>query len=121
MSRGEALKAPETPVAPEAGGSGAPGGDVPGAPRLIVPAKAFNACYLPYLQAPQRTQIFYGGAGSGKSVFLATRCVLDAMCGRNTLIVRQVARTLRASCFAETQKSIARFGISGLRAKTKRF
>lgn len=83
------------------------------APELLVPGSAFNACYLPYLFAPQRTQIFYGGAGSGKSVFLAARAVLDCLAGRNTLVVRQVARTLRASCFTETQKAAARFGLHG--------
>ena len=36
--------------------------------RVSVPAHAFNACYLPYLTAQQRYQIFFGGAGSGKSV-----------------------------------------------------
>ncbi len=82
------------------------------APQLLVPARAFNAVYLPYLQAPQRVQLFFGGAGSGKSAFLAARAVLDALSGRNTLVVRQVARTLRASCFAEVQKSISRFGLS---------
>jgi phage terminase large subunit len=59
------------------------------------------------VSAGQRTQIFYGGAGSGKSVFLATRMVLDSLTGRNTLVVRQVARTLRSSCFAEARKAIA--------------
>ena len=82
------------------------------APQLLVPARAFNAAYLPYLQSPQRVQLFFGGAGSGKSAFLAARAVLDALSGRNTLVVRQVARTLRASCFAEVQKSISRFGLS---------
>ncbi len=81
--------------------------------RLTVPASAFNACYLPHLLAPQRTQIFFGGAGSGKSVFLAGRCALDAMAGRSTLVVRKVARTLRSSCFAEIGKGIERFGLSG--------
>lgn len=78
---------------------------------LIAPRKAFNAAYLPALTAPQRTQIIFGGAGSGKSVFLATRAILDAMQGRNYLIVRQVARTLRSSCFQEVQKAIARFSL----------
>jgi len=80
-------------------------------PVLSVPASAFNARYLPYLQAQQRTQLFFGGAGSGKSAFLAMRCALDALAGRNTLVVRQVARTLRASCFNEVQKAVARFGL----------
>jgi len=36
-------------------------------PRYLdVPAAAFNACYRPFVSAGQRTQIFYGGAGSGK-------------------------------------------------------
>lgn len=81
-------------------------------PTLHVPKAAFNACYLPHLEARQRTQIFYGGAGSGKSVFLSMRVVLDALCGRNTLVVRQVARSLRASCFTEVQKSIHRLGLA---------
>ncbi len=103
-------------------GAGRAGEDVPGQvslweersrPVLSVPASAFNSCYLPYLQAPQRTQIFFGGAGSGKSVFLAARAVLDALCGRNTLAVRQVARTLGTSCFTEVNKAVARFGLQG--------
>ncbi|NLE69996.1 MAG: PBSX family phage terminase large subunit [Clostridiales bacterium] len=76
-----------------------------------MPPAAFNACYLPHLQASQRLQIFYGGAGSGKSVFLAARALLDCLTGRNTLVVRKVARTLRTSCFAEAQKAMARFGL----------
>jgi len=82
------------------------------APRAIsVPQDSFNACYLPCLSAQQRHQIFFGGAGSGKSVFLASRCALDALTGRNTLIARQVARTLRNSTFNEISKAIARFGL----------
>ena len=83
-------------------------------PVLLVPPEAFNACYLPYLTAQQRTQIFFGGAGSGKSVFLAARVLLDALTGRSTLVVRQVARTLRASCFTEVQKCMERFGLTHL-------
>lgn len=80
--------------------------------RIIVPPGAFNACYRPYLCAKQFRQIFFGGAGSGKSVFLSSRAALDALCGRNTLIVRQVARTLRHSCFNEVLKAAARLGIA---------
>ncbi len=80
-------------------------------PVITIPASAFNARYLPFLQAGQRTQVFFGGAGSGKSAFLAMRCALDALTGRNTLVVRQVARTLRSSCFTEVQKAVARFSL----------
>ena len=65
--------------------------------RIIIPSGAFNQCYRPCLSAGQFRQIYFGGAGSGKSVFLAGRAALDALTGRNTLIVRQVARTLRHS------------------------
>ncbi len=79
--------------------------------RILVPARAINPCYRPFLTATQRVQLYFGGAGSGKSVFLAQRCVLDALCGRNTLVVRQVARTLRTSCFNEVRKAAADLGV----------
>lgn len=81
--------------------------------RLIVPKAAFNEAFLPYLTARERTQLFYGGAGSGKSAFLSARAVLDALCGRNTLVARKVARTLASSCFAEVNKAIRRLGLGG--------
>lgn len=81
--------------------------------RLILPRQALNPVYLPYLEAPQRYQIFFGGASSGKSCFLATRLVLDTLTGRNTLIVRAVARTLKTSCFNEVQKALSRLGLAG--------
>lgn len=79
--------------------------------KILVPGEAINLCYHPYLRAEQFYQIYFGGAGSGKSVFLAGRAVLDALTGRNTLIVRQVARTLRHSCFNEVQKAMNRLGL----------
>ncbi len=80
--------------------------------RLLLPRRALNDVYLPYLSASQRYQLFFGGASSGKSCFLATRLVLDTLQGRNALIVRAVARTLRTSCWNEITKSAARLGLS---------
>ena len=65
-------------------------------PRITLRGDFINRVYRPHLFNEHRYQIFFGGAGSGKSVFLATRCVLDALSGRNTLVVRQVARTLKS-------------------------
>lgn len=74
-----------------------------------------NAAFLPHLNNPTRTQIYYGGSGSGKSVFLAQRCVYDLMRGgRNYLITRQVGRTLRGSVFTEVLKVISEWGVSAL-------
>lgn len=81
--------------------------------KLLLPRGAVNAVYLPYLQSPRRYQIFFGGASSGKSCFLATRAVLDTLQGRSTLVIRQVARTLRTSCWNEIGKAAVRLGLTG--------
>ena len=83
-------------------------------PRITLRGEFLNRAYRPHLQNPHRYQIYFGGAGSGKSVFLATRCVIDTLSGRNTLIVRQVARTLRVSCWNEVNKAIDRLGMRRL-------
>ncbi|MBE5783264.1 MAG: PBSX family phage terminase large subunit [Clostridiales bacterium] len=83
-------------------------------PRLTLRGDFINRVYRPHLENDRRYQIYFGGAGSGKSVFLATRCVLDALRGRNTLIVRHVARTLKSSSWNEVIKAIHRLGLSSL-------
>lgn len=81
----------------------------------IVYPDVINAAYLPYLKDIARVQIFYGGASSGKSVFLAQRDVLDVMAGgRNILVCRQVGRTLRGSVVQEVNKVISRWGLREL-------
>jgi phage terminase large subunit len=75
----------------------------------------FNEVYLPQLENMARTQIYFGGSSSGKSVFLAQRAVWDVMAGgRNYLICRQVGRTLKRSVFAEVKKVINKWGVGGL-------
>lgn len=75
----------------------------------------FNETYKPQLKNTARTQIFYGGSSSGKSVFLAQRCVYDLMRGgRNYLICRQVGRTIRTSVFSEVVRVISRWGVGRL-------
>jgi phage terminase large subunit len=75
----------------------------------------FNPVYLPYLNAPQRTQILFGGSSSGKSVFLAQRAIYDLLRGgRNYLVCRAVGRTIRKSVFNELNKVIADWGLRSL-------
>jgi len=82
---------------------------------VIIPEEAFNDVYLPHLHNLTRTQIYFGGAGSGKSRFVAQRAVYDLMRGgRNYLICRQVGRTLRGSVFTEVCKVILDWGVSEL-------
>lgn len=76
----------------------------------------FNDVYLPHLDNMARTQVFYGGSSSGKSVFVVgQRAVMDIMRGgRNYLICRQVGRTIRNSVFNEVIKVIRNWGVSEL-------
>ena len=70
-----------------------------------------NKVYLPYLNKPQFTQIYYGGSSSGKSYFLAQKIVLDNLKGCNWLVCRNVANTLRNSSFNEVTKAISNMGL----------
>jgi phage terminase large subunit len=89
-------------------------------PEVKIDPAIFNAAYYPHLTNLARTQIFYGGSGSGKSVFIAQRCVFDLMSGgRNYLICRQVGRTIRGSVFTEICKVISMWGVGKLFAVNK--
>ena len=73
-----------------------------------------NDIYLPHLDNFARTQVFYGGSSSGKSWFLAQRCILDVMAGgRNYLVCRQVARTIRSSVFQQVERVIREADLLG--------
>lgn len=71
-----------------------------------------NNIYYDHLENYARTQIFYGGSSSGKSWFLAQRTVTDVLNGgRNYLVCRQVARTLRTSVFQQIERVIRENGL----------
>jgi phage terminase large subunit len=75
----------------------------------------FNAVYLPYITNLTPFQIFYGGSSSGKSVFLAQRCVYDLMVGgRNYLVLRETKNSIRGSVSQEINKVIVNWGVSHL-------
>ncbi|MBQ8044333.1 MAG: PBSX family phage terminase large subunit, partial [Clostridia bacterium] len=66
-----------------------------------------NNVYLPFLYDDTRTQIFFGGSSSGKSVFLGQRVVLDILGGeRNYLITRNIGGTIEKSVFNQVMKTI---------------
>ena len=73
-----------------------------------------NKAYLPYLNATQKTQIFYGGSSSGKSFFLAQRVIIDVLKGRNYLVVRNVGATIRYSVFNQLRITIIDMGLQHL-------
>lgn len=77
-------------------------------PRIVqINKDIYNSVYFPYLEDDTRTQIFFGGSSSGKSVFLAQRTVEDVLRGRNYIVVRNVSNSLRSSTFNEIRKVIS--------------
>lgn len=81
---------------------------------IDVNADAINKVYRDGLTNDRRIQIYFGGASSGKSYFLAQRVVADTINGRNTLVLRNVAKTLRGSCWNEITKAIITSGAAHL-------
>jgi phage terminase large subunit len=84
--------------------------------NVEIDAKIFNPVYLPHLENYARTQIFFGGSSSGKSWFvIGQRAVIDLLRGgRNYLICRAVARTIRTSVFTQMERAIREFGVKDL-------
>jgi phage terminase large subunit len=83
---------------------------------IKIHTRIFNKAFKPYLDNRSRYEIFYGGAGSGKSMFIAQRLVLRAMKekGHKFLIVRKVAKTNRHSTFALIMAILRSWKVLGL-------
>lgn len=81
--------------------------------NLNIDPDVFNEIYLDkaFLNN-NRYQIYFGGSSSGKSYFLAQRCILDVLQGRNYLITRNTAKTIRKSVFNEIIKAISSFELT---------
>ena len=83
---------------------------------IKIHTRIFNKAFRPYLDNRSRYEIFYGGAGSGKSMSIAQRLVLRAMKekGHKFLIVRKVAKTNRHSTFALIMAILRSWKVLGL-------
>jgi phage terminase large subunit len=81
-------------------------------PTIEIDEDVFNPVYIDYLGYVAPLEIYYGGSSSGKSYFLAQRCILDMLRGgHNYLIIRKVALTVRKSVFNEITKAISFFEV----------
>ena len=69
--------------------------------KIKIHKNIFAPVYLPYLEKyDKRYVVFYGGAGSGKSYFVAQRLVYKALKDkRKILVLRKVNRTTKNSTF----------------------
>jgi phage terminase large subunit len=71
--------------------------------NIKISKKIFNEAYLPYLESyDKRINVFYGGAGSGKSHFVVQKMIYKYLKypDRKCLVIRKVGNTLRDSIFA---------------------
>ena len=84
--------------------------------HIKIKPRVFNEKYFPYLHNDKRYEIFYGGAGSGKSYFVAQKKVYQHLKekGHKTLIVRKVARSNRHSTFDLIKNIIYSWQLSNL-------
>jgi phage terminase large subunit len=84
--------------------------------KVQLPKRAFNKVYIDYLNEASRYLVFYGGAGSGKSYYIAERYILNMMQRpvMNILTVRAVGNTNRDSTFALFKQIISKWGLSKL-------
>ena len=69
--------------------------------HLKLSRKLFNDVYFPLLfDYTRREEVYYGGAGSGKSVFIGQKLIIKALNRkRKILIIRKYGTTLRDSVF----------------------
>lgn len=69
--------------------------------KVILKKNLFNKTYFPHLtDYSKRYEIYYGGAGSGKSFFVAQKLVYKALkTNRRILVLRKVNRTTKNSTF----------------------
>lgn len=69
--------------------------------NLKLKKSLFNDVYFPHLaDYKKRYEVYYGGAGSGKSVFLAQKLLVKACKSkRKVLVIRKFGTTLRDSVF----------------------
>ena len=81
--------------------------------KLNIHKNIFNPVYYPYLlDYSKRYEVYYGGAGSGKSVFVAQKLVIKALKDvRKILVLRKVNRTTKASTFQLLLDTLTNFNI----------
>ena len=89
--------------------------------NLNISKKAFNDVYLPHLlDYINRYEVYYGGAGSGKSVFIGQKLVVKA-CSRKRkiLVIRKFGTTLKDSVFQLILDTLSKWGLLSFCAVNK--
>ena len=81
--------------------------------NLKISKKIFNAAYYPYLkQYDKPLEIYYGGAGSGKSVFICQKLLIKALNDkRKVLVIRKIQASQKESCWRLFLETLDQFHI----------
>jgi phage terminase large subunit len=76
----------------------------------------FNDAFFPYVEDYQhRFEVYYGGAGSGKSVFITQKILIKALTDmRKVLIMRKVGSTIKDSCWQLVIDTLSQFHLLSL-------
>jgi phage terminase large subunit len=71
-----------------------------------------NPAYLPFIDDFRRVQVLKGGAGAGKSVFVAQKIIYQMRyrVGYNVMVLRKTGKDNHDTTFAELQKAIRQLG-----------
>jgi phage terminase large subunit len=76
--------------------------------------KLFNPVYIPFLSDNTEFLHFYGGAGSGKSRFVAQKEIIKTFdktrIGKRCLVIRKIGRTLKDSVYTELKQVYSGWG-----------
>jgi len=82
---------------------------------IEIPKETFNHSFMELLDCIKRYMVIYGGAGSGKSFYVAQRYIYKILTKKcNLLVVRNTARSNRDSTFALLSQIIYSWGLDRL-------
>jgi len=81
--------------------------------KIRIDESTWNQIYIDKLIDNKKyIQIYFGGSSSGKSYSQAEKTIIEVVNkGCNYLVCRNIARTIRDSCFNEVTKAIYRLGV----------
>lgn len=81
--------------------------------NLQLSRSIFNDAYFPLLfDYTHRYEVYYGGAGSGKSVFIAQKLVAKACASkRKVLVIRKYGTTLKDSVYDLVKSTLSKWGL----------
>lgn len=81
--------------------------------KIDINTKVFLGAYRPYINNyEKRYEVYYGGAGSGKSYFVGQKIIVKALKSkRRILVVRKIERTIKDSVFRLLTEIIQNWGL----------